>query len=44
MQEDIERRAIAISLTAGKLTARTLAKDPAAETGGSDATGPSIGE
>ena len=26
MQEDIERRAIAISLTAGKLTARTLAK------------------
>ena len=26
MQEDIERRAIAISLTAGRLTARTLAK------------------
>jgi len=26
MQEEVERRAIAISLTAGKLTARTLAK------------------
>ena len=30
MQEDIERRAIAVSLTAGKLTARTLARALAA--------------
>lgn len=52
MQEEVERRAIAISLTAGKLTARTLgqslvggaAANPAAAAGGFDTTRPSVRE